>query len=147
MGYHILLHCTAIIKPEFVDHIKLDYFYYGVDRTDDYDYEDDPDHKIPDVMREYYSIWRNLSIHYDGPAGFYECKMEGDRFIFTICNRPYFYRFRNKYNTLEDDYKRFMLHFIAPISTEILRCVIEHDDFGDFIYTYTDEEVRDFHIT
>lgn len=116
MGYHILLHCTAIIKPEFVDHIKRDYFWYGVDSSKyDYDYDEDPDHKIPDVMREYYSIWRGLDIHSDGCTGFYEWKMEGDRFIFTICKRPYCYRFRNTYITLEDDYKRFMRYFIAPI--------------------------------
>ena len=145
MGYHILLYCTAIIKPEYIDHIKLDYFWCGI--NDDYDYDEDPDHKIPDAMREYYSIWRKLHINSDGSTGFYQCKMEGDRFIFELCKRPYFYPSRNTYITLEDDYRRFMLYFIAPISSEILRCEIEHDDFGDQRYTYTDEEVRNFHIT
>ena len=26
MGYHIILRCTAIIKPEFIDFIQFDYF-------------------------------------------------------------------------------------------------------------------------
>ena len=146
MGQHILLHCTAIIKPEFVDHIKRDYFWYGLGR-DDYDYDEDPDHKIPDAMREYYSIWRRLDIHSDGCPGFRECKMEGDRFIFEMYKQTYFYRFKKSYITLDDDYKRFMRHFIAPISSEILRCDIEYDDFRDYTDSYTDEEVRDFHIT
>ena len=141
MGYHILLHCTAIIKPEFVDHIKLDYFWNGI--NDD----EDSDHNIPEVIREYYSIWRKLHIHSDGSPGFYTCKMEGDRFIFEMYKQTYFYRFKKSYITLDDDYKRFMRHFIAPISSEILRCDIEYDDFRDYTDTYTDEEVRNFHIT
>lgn len=141
MGYHILLHCTAIIKPEFVDHIKRDYFWYGLGR-DDYDYDEDPDHKIPEVIREYYSIWRRLDIHSDGCAGFQEFKMEGDRFIFTLCKRPYSFRYGNKWITLVEDYKRFMFNIIAPLSSEILYCAIEHDDYGDDTETYTDEEVR-----
>lgn len=142
MGYHILLRCTTTIKPEFVDHIKLDYFWYGLGRDDDED-------RIPDVIREYYSIWQKLHIHHDGNPGFYQFEMKGDQFTFEMCHRPYFYPscHSSTYITLEDDYKRFMLYFIAPLSSEITYCAVEHDDIFDRIDTYTDEEVRDFHIT
>jgi hypothetical protein len=145
MGYHILLHCTAIIKPEYIDCIKMEYFYDSTYRDDWYD--DDYDKNIPEKFKEFYWIWRDLSIYSDGSSGFYEFKIEGDRFTFTLCKRPYFYQCGNNWITLERDYKRLMRDIIAPLSIEILHCEIEHDDFGDARYTYTDEEVRDFYIT
>ena len=134
MGYHILLHCTAIIKPEYIDYIKLEYF-------NCYD-----DEGIPEAYKEYFLIWQDIDMYSDG-GGFYQFNMEGDRFTFTLCKRPYFFRIRNKSITLERDYKRLMRDIIAPISSEILHCEIEHDDFGDDRYTYTDEEVRRYFDT
>jgi hypothetical protein len=143
MGYHIILHCTAIIKPEYIDCIKMEYFYDSTYRDSWYD--DDYDKNIPEKFKEFYKIWRDLSIYSDGSSGFYQFKLEGDRFTFEICKRPYFYRCENRRITLENDYRRFMLYIIAPISSEILRCEIEHDDFGLGSRTYTDTEVRNFH--
>jgi hypothetical protein len=37
-----------------------------------------------------------------------------------------------------------MRDIIAPMSSEILHCEIEHDDYGIGSYYYTDAEVRDF---
>ena len=143
MGYHIILHCTAIIKPEYIDCIKMEYFYDSTYRDSWYD--DDYDKNIPEKFKEFYQIWRDLSIYSDGSSGFYQFKLEGDRFTFELCKRPYFYQCGNNWITLERDYKRLMRDIIAPISSEILRCEIEHDDFGLGSRTYTDTEVRNFH--
>ena len=142
MGYHIILRCTAIIKPEFIECIQFDYFNYHKFRFIE---DDTAVATIPEKYKELFLKWQELYIVEETGGSFYEFEMEGDRFTFEISKRPYLHRSRNHRTTLEDDYKRMMLYIIAPISSTILNCVIEHDDFDDKITTYTDEEVRRFH--
>lgn len=144
MGYHILLHCTAIIEPEYIDFLKPEYLYYHDIR--EYDYETN----IPEPYHDLFLVWRDVQWNGSygpyGSHGVYQWKMEGDQLTFELCKRPYFYKIGQKWITLENDYRRLMRDFIAPISSEILRCEIEHDDFGLGSTTYTDEEVREFHV-
>lgn len=127
MGYHIILHCTAIIHLECTDGLQRHYFHCE---------EED----IPEPYRDFYRIWHDLSICDD--IGFYQFEVEGDQLTLKLSIRPF--RTRHSTFTIERDYKRFMRDMIAPISSEIVRCIIEHDDYDIGPYVYTDEEVRSF---
>jgi len=139
MGYHIILHCTAIIKPEYLDCIKIEHFDYN-----QYVWTDE-DEVLPEKWIEFDNIWRKLRIT-EGPygGGFYEFKLEGDQFTFELSTRPFRYYGRRDCRTLTDAYRILMRDIIAPISSEILRCVFEHDDYNIESDIYTDAEVRDF---
>lgn len=142
MGYHIILHCTAIIKPEYIDCIKMenfeyDEYYYGYDSDDS---EEEEFEGIPEQWIEFYKIWRELCLR----NCFYQFKLEGDRFTFEISEKPYRYVCRSTRDDLSSAYMIVMGSIIAPISSEILRCEIEHDDYGIGSYCYTDAEVRRF---
>jgi hypothetical protein len=138
MGYHIILHCTAIIKPEYIDCIKRENFEY----KDGYDSEEEEFEGLPEQWIEFYKIWRELCLKYR----FYEFKLEGDRFTFEISEKFNCYVCRSTGDDLRVAYRRLMRDIIAPISSEILRCEIEHDDYGIGSYYYTDAEVRDFWV-
>jgi hypothetical protein len=142
MGYHIILHCTAIIKPEYIDCIKRENFEYDeyYHRYDSDDSEEEEFEGIPEQWIEFYKIWRELCLKYS----FYEFKLEGDRFTFEISEKFNCYVCRSTGDDLRVAYRRLMRDIIAPISSEILRCEIEHDDYGIGSYYYTDAEVRDF---
>jgi hypothetical protein len=135
MGYHIILHCTAVIKPEYLDCIKREYFdCSGYGRWDE-DVEGFPTHWIT-----FYKIWQELCIYHR----FYQFTLEGDRFTFEISEKPYRYVCRSTDDDISCAYRIMMRDIIAPISSEILRCEIEHDDYGIGSYYYTDVEVRNF---
>jgi hypothetical protein len=136
MGYHIILHCTAIIKPEYLDCIKMEYFdYSGYGRWDE-EFEGFPEQWI-----EFYRIWQELCIYHS----FYQFKLEGDQFTFEISIKPHRYVCRSTDDDLTSAYRIMMRDIIAPMSSVILRCEIEHDDYGIGSYYYTDEEVRHFY--
>ena len=136
MGYYIILHCTAIIKPEYLDCIKREYFdYKEYGRWDEDDFEGFPTHWIG-----FYRIWQELCIYHS----FYQFKLEGDQFTFEISKKFNRYVCKKTHDDLTSAYRIMMRDIIAPISSEILRCEIEHDDYGIGSYYYTDEEVRDF---
>ena len=140
MGYHIILHCTAIIKPEYLDCIKMEYFDY-----DGYDREEEEYEGLPEQWIEFDKIWRTLRMM-EGPygGGFYEFTLEGDQFTFELSTRPFRYYGRRDCRTLTDAYRILMRDIIAPMSSEILRCVFEHDDYDIESEIYTDEEIRAF---
>ena len=137
MGYHIILHCTAIIKPEYIDCIKRENFEY-----DEYYYgcEEEEFEGIPEQWIEFYKIWRELCLRYC----FYQFTLEGDRFTFEISKKFNRYVCRSTDDNLSRAYEIMMRDIIAPMSSEILHCEIEHDDYGIGSYYYTDAEVRDF---
>jgi len=145
MGYHIILHCTAIIKPEYIDCIKrenfeYDEYYYGYDSEEEFE-------GIPEQWIEFYKIWRDLRMFGNGiEGGFYEFKLEGDRFTFELSIKPHRYVCGLTDHDLWNAYRIVMGSIIAPISSEILRCEIEHDDYGIGSYYYTDAEVREFWV-
>jgi hypothetical protein len=144
MGYHIILHCTAIIKPEYIDCIKMenfeyDEYYHGYDSEDS---EEEEFEGLPEQWIEFYKIWRDLCLR----CCFYQFKLEGDRFTFEISEKFNRYVCRSTHDDLSVAYRRLMRDIIAPISSEILHCEIEHDDYGIGSYYYTDAEVREFWV-
>ena len=154
MGYHTILCCTTIIKPEYLDCIKKEYFIYKEyvniydnkyeDEDEDEEKDTDEDERPPEKWLKFYKIWRDLCIWgYDGNGGFYKFKLEGDRFTFELSAKTLQYDGPRCYTLLEA-YKLLMHDIIAPMSSEILRCYIEQDYYGLSFYNYTDEEIRNF---
>jgi superfamily I DNA and/or RNA helicase len=43
---------------------------------------------------------------------------------------------------LKQDYERILKDIIVPITSEIISCNVESDDFGDMIWYYSDSELR-----
>jgi len=160
MGYHIILHCTAIIKPEYIDCIKMENFeyderYHSEDEEEEEEEEEGEEEEyeeyeekfegLPEQWIEFYKIWRDLRMFGNGiEGGFYQFKLEGDRFTFEISKKPYRYVCRTTRDDLSSAYRIVMGSIIAPISSEIIHCEIEHDDYGIGSYYYTDAEVREF---
>jgi hypothetical protein len=136
MGYHIILNCSAKIKPEYMDFIQKEYMYKV------YDNEDLED-TIPEQFRDLYRTWRDLYITTEDCHNFHEYTLEGDIFSFRIEKKPYRH---GHWRDLENDYRCCMKYVIAPMSSEILNCVIEHDDFGFQPHDYTDEEIRNLWV-
>ena len=141
MGYNIILHCTAVIKPEYIDCIKRENFEYKDGYDHGYDSEEEEFEGLPEQWIEFYKIWRELCLKYS----FYQFKLEGDRFTFEISKKVIRYVCRSTRDDLSCAYRIMMRNIIAPISSEILRCEIEHDDHGIGSYYYTDAEVRNFY--
>jgi hypothetical protein len=147
MGYHIILYCKCRVKPEFIDFIKSDYFCDEYDNDDEYEdindykcdiYSDDdtPDkyNNIPIVYKDLFASWRETRIG----RHFYKFDLSDNIFTFRIEKKPH----RHNGDHLQDDYMRLMVNIIAPITEEILKCIIEHDDFGCEKYEYTDRYIR-----
>lgn len=137
MGYHILLHVRARVKPEFTEFIQhSDYLwmdsvqYHSLATTEEEWCMPNPD--IPEAFRDVHRLWETWS--YDWSFQQYEFNMETRQWAFTISNRAH--------RVSNEDYRRFMEHFVVHVTEHIEWCEIEHDDYGDMRYQYTDADFR-----
>jgi hypothetical protein len=121
MGYHIILTCTSTIKAEYINFINRDYF--------------SMDYPIENIPEEYHDIvdhWRNCNLE-----SFSQFDLSGNEFTFQIYQKVTTYE-----GDLEDAYKYILKYVIAPITTFISECTIEHDDYGCGYYVLYDEDIR-----
>lgn len=138
MGYHIILHLTATIKPEYIDFLNRDFFFddhptYYVNDSDDEDDVIRYKEGFPPHYRELADRWIELGIGH----GFYEFTVNDDCFEMTLSKKPY-----RHMGNLESAYRRFIKEIIVPISTHVSRCIIEHDDYDIPSTYYTDSQIR-----
>lgn len=128
MGYSIFLRCVVRLKPEYIQFIHHEYLL---------NYEVNPDEIIPEIYREVYSKWIELSIASEECNAFYNYTLEKDVFCFTLGKKV-----TRHHGNLEEDYKRFLKKILVPITSKIHICEIEHDDWGNQLVRYTDSEIR-----
>lgn len=84
------------------------------------------------TFRDFVDIWRSLDIDH-----FYEYSVEGAVFSCEISIKVPSYS-----GDLREAYETFLKEIVAPMTSEILECEIESDDFGDARYVYSDAELR-----
>lgn len=128
MGYHILLHCRAQLRPEFHAWITEAFF------TEVEPIVDAAGNEYPSLIAELHRQWHQFDIC----EGFQAFSLQGDRLAFRLSNK-----WNRHHGNLQWDYLQAMRTVIAPMSHIIEYCEIEHDDYGDDRYVYTDEEIRE----
>ena len=84
------------------------------------------------TFRDFVDIWRLLDIDH-----FYQYSVEGAVFSCEISIKVPSYS-----GDLREAYETFLKEIVAPMTSEILECEIESDDFGDARYVYSDAELR-----
>jgi putative methionine-R-sulfoxide reductase with GAF domain len=92
---------------------------------------------IPAEFRELFERWVEIGIVDTESHSFCEFEVIDETFHMTLYKKPH-----RHMGHLERDYRRFLKEIVVPISSVILYCEIEHDDYGDARYEYTDEEIR-----
>ena len=172
MGWHYILDFTCKVLPEYIDFIEKKYLFifnkpeyfdveslsesecscnYNPQVDEDYkckrceycdsssesvDEEKEKRSKIYKELNKDYkdliNIWNNLDI-----ADIYEYSFENGIFHCQISKKV-----SKHEGCLRETYLSFLKDIIVPISSEIIRCTIESDDFGCFMYHYTDTELR-----
>ena len=168
MGWHYILTFHCKILPEFIPFIEKEYLrtLYDTDRDIHYRvkpyrrYDSDDERSIEEKKlielikketeeqteqreKEYnllsksykdlIDIWTNLDIG----LHFYEYKLKGSEFYCQISKKVNWHS-----GDLKDDYLLFLKDIIVPISSEIIECNIESDDYGDMKWDYTDSQLR-----
>ena len=123
MGYHIILDCVCRLKPEYIAFIEKEYLRESMERfkfveTDELENEIVVSEDFKCLLRN----WFNLGIE----DHFYKYKLVGDIFSFHIEKKPH----RHSRDSLEDDYMGLMMNVIVPISEEVTKCEVSHDDWG-----------------
>ena len=135
MGYHILLHCRARMTPEFLHWMTPAFFTEEwEDTVIDESGNECPAHPAPQNVCDLHHRWHRFDIC----EGFQEFSIQGDRLAFRLSNK-----WNRHHGNLQRDYLQAMKTVIAPMSHIIEYCEIEHDDYGDARYQYTDEEIRE----
>lgn len=129
MGYHILLHCRARLRPEFRAWITEAFFTEAVPAVDA------AGNEYPALIAELHRQWHLLQVC-DG--GFQLFEQQNGRLAFRLSKKV-----NRHHGNLQWDYLQAMKTVIAPMSHIIEYCEIEHDDYGDDRYVYTDEEIRE----
>lgn len=162
MGYHIILQVKCQILPEYIPFIRDGYLRRD-NRTIEETYEEEStstedeemsyssvhedqaedDQSIPEPIQEpiptpysrLFQMWERLDIG----QWFYEYDLTNDG-IFTchIEKKPY----NHSRPDLWADYEEFLKHIIVPISSEIISCTIEEDDWAMRKEIYTDAQLR-----
>jgi len=132
MGYHICLNAKCRVLPEYKHFIEK-YKYRFYDETGKITESEDVS-KEEEFFLELLDIWDALGIGHS----FYEFNVnENDILSIHIEKKPYHHE-----GSLTEDYLRFMRDIIVPITSEILKCTISHDDFNIPSEMYSDAELR-----
>lgn len=139
MGWHYILEFKCIVLPEYVDFIKTEHInrYYSCDScVNKYDCWHDPPpiEGISDDYQELLDIWYRTGIGHH----FYEYSIdESNVFKCKISKKV------NKHiGDLWNDYMTFLKDIIVPISSKIIDCTIQEDDWNNKFEIYTDSELR-----
>jgi hypothetical protein len=139
MGWHYTLHLTCKILPEYKEFISKEYLrlFYEPDLVE---FGSPPKDKsntklYMELSKDYRDLidsWIMLDI-----ANFYEYTFENNIFHCQISKKV-----TRHSSELIKDYELFLRDIIVPISSEIITCTIESDDFGCHSRVYTDTELR-----
>lgn len=137
MGWHYTLDFTCKILPEYTDFIEKKYMCLFSDSSSLYDSDNEDEHteiynQLNKDKRDLIDIWVNLDI-----AQIYEYSFENGIFHCQISKKV-----TTHYEDLKQTYERFLKDILVPITSEITSCKIESDDYGYFVYHYTDTELR-----
>lgn len=136
MGFYILLYLKAQIKPEYLPLIEGRYLCDNMEHeVEDAMGNYRPNPAIPEEYYDLYVKWNTLGISHSS-VYFYEYTNDGI-FTLTLCRRLSLGE-----TNLHEDYLTGVKTVIVPISTNILRCEIEHDGLGDAWYSYTENDLR-----
>lgn len=166
MGWHYILTFKCKVLPEFIPFIDKRYFNSQFDEENDthyiyrpewmnsYDLTEEEEklkeeyiqekeeqrklreeeyNNLPKSYRDLIDIWINLGIG----SHFYEYELNGDVFFCRISKKVNWHS-----GFLRDDYEKFLKDIIVHITSEIIECNIESDDYGDTIWHYSDSELR-----
>lgn len=169
MGWHYILTFTCKVLPEFLPFLEKKYFETLYDKANDTEYfvrprrhyDSDDERSInekkwieewqkereeeeafrereyeglPKNYKDIVDIWRELNI---GSTHFYEYDLKGDIFKCQIQKKVAYHE-----GDLREDYESFLKDILVPMTSEILDCEIESDDFGDAHWRYTDLQLR-----
>jgi hypothetical protein len=171
MGWHYILTFKAKILPEHIPFIQnrylmtmdddfefyhkllIDERYYPDDerrnkereriaqlrkRREEEDAKREEEYQsLPKFYRDIIDIWRSLSIGHH----FCEYELEGDIFTCEMSKKV-----NNHTGDLREAYVSFLKDIIAPISSEIIDCEIESDDYGNITWRYSDSQLRNIHF-
>lgn len=149
MGWHYILEVSCVIRPEFLDFFKRNYIEMFAEYEDIYTKEPVPCectdsatcfcHNVPayaqisKAYRDLVDIWISLGI---------------GRYTSEYCVKDATLRFEitKKVTRHRGDLWQDMLSFVkdilVPATTEITRCKLSSDDYGDTTREYTDLELR-----
>ena len=130
MGWHYTLTLKCKIKPEYIDFISGRYLYDLCDDTE----EETTHDQLPKSYRDLIDIWKHTHIG----QYFYAYDLHTDG-IFT-CEISK--KVNAHHGDLRDAYVEFLKDIIVHISSVILECKIESDDYGDACWHYTDSDLR-----
>lgn len=143
MGYHIFLKVSATIKEQYIPFIE-DRNHFDLDpyEWDEDDQEYIPNLGLPEELSEEDEKWfadhvlpRCGSIK-DGSWGFYE-------YLWDPTPRLWSFTLGARARAVTDEeYLEWLKEVVVPLSDQILEAQIKHDDFGDRVTTYTDDELR-----
>lgn len=176
MGWHYILRFQCKVLPEFIPFIENRYFNSQYDSDNDIHYRDTPCYSNYDISdsddeytkrykahlqkrkkekveeskkrekeyellsksyRDLVDIWVKLNIG----CHFYEYTLKDEIFTCKISKKVTWHS-----GDLREEYLEFLHDIIVPISSEILSCEIESDDYGDMKWHYTDYELRIYHL-
>ncbi len=171
MGWHYILTFKCKILPEYKDFIENRYLDTLFDEKNDPEYmykprwidnyeltekeekekEEYERKKVEEkykrekeynnqskFYRDLIDIWNDLKIG----SHFYEYELEDDIFTCKISKKVNWHSGCR----LQDDYEKFLKDIIVPITSEIIECQIESDDYGDMIWYYSDSELRNIYF-
>lgn len=168
MGWHYILTFKCIVLPEFIPFIEKRYldtlynndrdFHYESTPYKRYDSDDERSKEEKERIKEIYlekelkleqrekeyellsksykdliDIWTDLDIG----KHFYEYDLKDSTFSCKISKKVNWHS-----GDLKDDYLTFLKDIIVHISSEIIECEIESDDYGDMTWDYTDSQLR-----
>lgn len=170
MGWHYILTFKCKVLPEFISFIENRYFDSQFDEENDKEYmfrpswmnsyeltknqkkhkeeyekRKDDEKKIREKeynelsksYKDLIDIWNNLQIG----SHFYEYELNDDIFFCKISKKVNWHS-----GLLRDDYETFLKDIIVPITSEIIECDIESDDYGDMKWHYSDSQLRDIYF-
>jgi hypothetical protein len=167
MGWHYILTFKCKVLPEFISFIENRYFDSQFDEENDKEYMFRPSwmdsyeltknqmkHKeeyekrkddekkirekeyndLPKSYKDIIDIWNNLQIG----SHFYEYELTDDIFFCKISKKVNWHS-----GLLHDDYETFLKDIIVHMTSEIIECDIESDDYGNMKWFYSDSQLRD----
>lgn len=137
MGWHYILNFTCKILPEYTDFIEKKYMLLFSDTSPLYDSDNEDENTqiykhLNKNNQDLIDIWVNLDI-----AQIYDYSFENGIFHCQISKKV-----NTHHGDLKQTYERFLKDIIVPISSEIIRCYIESDDYILFRHNYTDTQLR-----
>jgi len=155
MGWHYILRFRCKIKPEYIEFVRGEYLRDLCDPRDDPLYLPDGGDTRRRAVKaaqsgeaERFTTYEGLSRDWRGlidcwhstgiGAHFYEYDLTDDGVFTCKISKKVIWH----HGDMRDAYLLFLRDVVVHISSMILSCEIESDDFGDTHWHYTDNELR-----